>query len=168
MLVGLAGGDALALSSTNVHVGTRSAVMSTEISLGLPPSVSPTSTKPFAFTSTTEYTPGGMPSKVNTPFESLVVVATTVREESKSDPRTPGMGELPTLSLLVSSKTRHLTERLGSSTKLLPVELNGAEPPIDTLILLRSPPSMSDTSKGATARLVSTTTYEAGARFVNK
>jgi hypothetical protein len=114
------------------------------------------------------YTPGGIPANVNTPFESLVVVATTRPDESKSDPLTPEMGKFPTSSLLVSSKTEHVTVRLGSSTKLLPGEFNGSDPPIDTLMLLRSPPSISETSKGATGRLVSTTTYEPGARSVNR
>ena len=66
--VGLAVGDALAFSSTNVHFGVLSMLTSTETSFGFPPSVSPTSTKPVGFCSTTVYTPGRMPAKVNTPF----------------------------------------------------------------------------------------------------
>jgi hypothetical protein len=139
-------------------------VTSTVIILGLPPSLSPMSTKPCGVVSTTVYTPGGTSSNTNTPLESVVVLATTVPLGDRSSTTTPTSGVSPTELLSVSSRTTPLIVRRDSSTKLLSVELLPG--PRTTWIELSLGPSVSVTETYP-AKSDSTTVYMPAGKSLN-
>ena len=103
-------------------LGAEEGSSSTNVTAALPPLVSTvrtfgvTSEYPLGFCSVTVYWPGGTSSKVNFPFESVVVFAMTVPFASRSTNTTPTKGSSPSPSLSMSSKTTPVTVRRGSST----------------------------------------------------
>mmetsp|Transcript_12771 Transcript_12771/g.18331 ORF Transcript_12771/g.18331 Transcript_12771/m.18331 type:complete len:333 (+) Transcript_12771:475-1473(+) len=152
-------GAALGSSSTNVINGIPpNAVTSTETTLGFPPSLSLTSTKPSGFVSTTVYGPGATSWKANLPAGSVVVVATVFPVASTRAISTCLIPTSPLPLLSISSFTIPETVRPLSSTKVLVVL--SPEPTL-TEIEFGSPPSESETSRKPSG-LVCTTVYVPG------
>jgi hypothetical protein len=143
----LTDGAVLGSSSTKMRSGLSPVLTSTVITLGSPPSLSVTSTKSGLFVSTTVYTPGGTPTKVKAPPESVTVVATIAPLESTNVKVTTAIGASPSPSLSTSSRTKPDTVLPSSSTKSLPVEFKGLPEPTITAIMLSLPPSLSETSR---------------------
>ena len=137
---------------------------STLIELESPLSLLPTLTNPGGVTSMTEYTPGGTSVNTKAPFELVLVVAMDVPLATTSWTTTPASNSSPMLSLLVSSNTKPLIVRAGSSTKSLPVEFSPA--PRATWIELSLKSSLSETDKYPD-RSNSTTVYVPAGNAVN-
>jgi hypothetical protein len=152
-------GDPSSLLSTKVFPLLSTPVTSTtEITLGFSPSLSVTSVNPGLFVSSRLYTPGGTPTNVNSPSESVSVVPNIFPLlGSIKVTRTPGIPMFPIVSPSTSSKTLPLMIRDFSSTKSLPTESNGFTPPMVTFITFKSTPSISETSRGTVGVLVSLT-----------
>ena len=119
-------------STKNRPVASSSLTL-TMISLGLPLSLSVTSSKPLGVTSRRTYIPGGSPVKRNAPSK-FVVSSSTDWSGLINCTVTKRIPSSPTSSPFVSSRTFPEIVRRGSTMKSLSVESRGLSWPIVTKI----------------------------------